>query len=87
LLEYPIYKHLIQFSNLVDKNGLLMTDPGNGVSANLLANPAKVAGNGSGEAATDSKAVEEKKGDGEEENEGGEADLAYEGGGGDTQNT
>jgi len=25
--EYPIFKHLVQFSNLVDEGGVLMTQP------------------------------------------------------------
>lgn len=88
MLDYPIYKHLIQFSNLVDQNGLLLTTQSNGVSANPQGSQAaKAVASASGEVGTNSKAAEEKKGEAEENKEGGEAELAYEGGGGDTQNT
>jgi len=87
MLEYPIYKHLIQFSNLVDKSGNLMIDPNSGLPTNMGATQNTKLPVASGEGATDAKTGEENKADDEEEHEGGERDLAYEGGGGDTQNT
>ena len=82
MLEYPIYKHLIQFSNLVDKNGVLITDQPNGVQPGLVAQTAKPLNTVGDGVVT---AVEENKNEAEEQHEGGETDLAYEGGGGDTQ--
>ena len=44
MLEYPIYKHLIQFSSLIDKNGNLISDPNNGVAQKLGATEESKAG-------------------------------------------
>jgi len=65
MLDYPIYKHLIQFSSLIDKNGNLLNDP----NAALQSKPP-----GSEEAKGDGDRVGVDEED--EQKEGG----AYEGG-------
>ena len=91
MLEYPIYKHLIQFSSLIDKNGNLLSDPYNGVPGQYGgSSQPKSNMNGEEAKAGDNDSSKKKNEDDKDtplwEGEGGEKDdFAYEGG--DTQNT